>query len=77
MTQEAQHLAVGRRAGQCHVAVPECSIDLEMEAWFGCGVAGAPRLLQDVPVRREVKVQVVSLDLRGGDLRTNEQNEMK
>lgn len=76
MTQEAHHLAVSRCAGQGHVAVPECSVDLEMEAWLGYGVTRTPWLLENVhPVGRKVKVQTVSLDLRSGHLSSDEEEE--
>lgn len=74
MTQEAHHLAVSSCAGQGHVSVPECSINLEVETWLGCGVARTPRLLENVhPVGRKVKVQAVSLDLRSGYLNIDEE----
>lgn len=70
MAQEAHHLGVRQRTHQCHVAVPERSVDLEVKAGFHRGgrryttslLGGAHTIC------REVKVETVGPDFGGGDL---------
>ena len=66
MTQEAHHLGVGGRAHQRHVAAPQGSVDLQVEAGLGGVVLVVPERFY--PVGRQVKVEPVSPDLWGGHL---------
>lgn len=67
MSEEADHLGVRGWAGEGHVAVPEGAVDLEVEARLAAGVAELSQSLHSVG--RQVKVEVVSPDLRSRHLK--------
>lgn len=65
--EEANHLGLGSRADQSHVAVPEGAVDLQVEAGLGRRVAVLSESLH--PVSRQVEAKAVGPDLRGRHLR--------
>lgn len=70
MPEEANHLGVSGGADQGHVAVSEGAIDLQVEARLGGWVSVLTEGLHSVS--RQVKVEAVGTDLRGGYLRWGE-----
>lgn len=66
MPEESDHLAVRRPADEGHVAVPERAVDLQMEAGFHGGISVLSEGLHSIS--RQVKVEAVCADLRGGYL---------
>lgn len=70
VAQEVHHFGVCVwSAGQSHVAVPERSVDLQMESGLRCRLRRAAWFLHSVdPVRRQIKIQTMCTDLRCGNL---------
>lgn len=69
MTQETQHFRIHRCAGQGHVSVSKCSVNLQVKSRLEGGLRGAARFFDSVnAVCGKVKIQPVSSDLRCRDL---------